>query len=260
MLKFRGKLLAVLLACVGVVTIQAQNVGSLELSGRLKIDGKQEKFSRKRFYLLKGGLKANQPVIDRLRAAEIKSRDCFYFDAKASPQFICWLKAGNCESPYCRAVKTEEVDKVPEFKAAYQEGMTQYKGFTGVARDWITTSLPPILSSGYYLERRKLTETLLGGLQPLQSSMTDSVTVRAIFIDIPVSPAAGKKTETFLVSNILPIEFGTKSYLWACEVEIGTEKPASLRLALPEGNKPVKNCEVFVRDLKVCGTESCPDK
>jgi hypothetical protein len=63
-----------------------------------------------------------------------------------------------------------------------------------------------------------------------------------------------------LLSNILPIEFGDKSYLWACEVEIGTEKPATMRLSVPEGNKPVKNCEVFIRDLKVCNTGGCPAK
>ena len=120
--------------------------------------------------------------------------------------------------------------------------------------------MPPTLVSGFYRERRKLTDGLFAGIKPIQSSMTDSVTIKAIFIDIPIDAASGKKTGTFLVSNILPIEFGTKSYLWACEVEIGTEKPASLRLLLPENNKPVKNCEVFVRDLQVCKTESCPAK
>jgi len=101
--------------------------------------------------------------------------------------------------------------------------------------------------------------TLLGSVKPLQSSMTDSVTVKAIFIDIALSTGA-KKTETFLVSNILPLEFGTKSYLWACEVEIGADKPAIMRLQVPENNKPVKNCEVIVRDLKVCKTGTCDQK
>lgn len=260
MLDFRGKVLAVLMMSLSAVCVHGQGLGSLELSGRVKIDGKQEKLSRKRFYLLKGGLNENKELIDRLRAAEIKSRDCYYNDAKASVQFICWLKAENCESPFCRAVEADEIDKVPEFKAAYQKGLPQYKGRTDVARDWITTNMPPALVSGFYLERRKLTETLLAGSKPIQSSMTDSVTVRAIFIDIPVTPPTGRKGETFLVSNIVPIELGGKSYLWACEVEVGADKPASLRLALPEGNKLVKNCEVFVRELKVCNTESCPDK
>lgn len=260
MLYIRGKVLAVLVMSLSTVCICGQGLGSLELSGRVKIDGKQEKLSRKRFYLLKGGLNENKDLIDRLRTAEIRSRDCYYGDAKASPEFICWLKAENCESPYCRAVERDEVDRIPEFKAAYQKGLAQYKGRTDVARDWITTNMAPALVSGFYIERRRLTERLLAGSKPLQSSMTDSVTVRAIFLDIPVVPSAGKKGEAFLVSNIVPIEFGGKSYLWTCEVEIGTEKPASLRLAVPEGNKTVKNCEVFVRELRVCNSEGCPDR
>jgi hypothetical protein len=254
------KLLALVIACAGVAAVHAQGLGSLEVSGRVKIEGKQEKLTRKRFYLLKGGLAENKPLIDRLRDAEIRSRSCYYTDAKASPEFICWLKRENCESPYCRSVKANEVEQVPEFKAAYQKGLTDYKGSKEIALNWIMANLSTTLSSGFYQERRKLTSSLLGGLKPLQSSMTDSVTVRAIFIDIPIAPSAGKKTETFLLSNILPIEFGDKSYLWACEVEIGTEKPATMRLSVPEGNKPVKNCEVFIRDLKVCNTGGCPAK
>ena len=48
---------AVLLATIGLLHAEAQSLGSLEVSGRVKIDGKQEKLSRKRFYLLKGGFK-----------------------------------------------------------------------------------------------------------------------------------------------------------------------------------------------------------
>jgi hypothetical protein len=257
MKRVRTLLLIVLIASLAVVWAEAQALGSVEVSGRVKIEGKQEKLSRKRFYLLKGGLKDNQDLITRLKAAQIRSRDCYYSQMKASPEFICWLQAENCESPFCRAASDADIQQVPEFQTAYKKGLTQFKGLAGIARDWITTNLPPIFTSGYYQERKTLTSGLLGGLRPLQSAMTDSVTVRAIFIDIPVDPPTGKKTGTFLISNILPIEFGTKSYLWACEVEIGTDKPAALRLLLPENNKPVKNCEVMVRDLEVCKTAAC---
>lgn len=252
--------LIVLLASIGPVYVAAQAKGSLEVSGRVKINGKQEKLSRKRFYLLKGGLKENQDLIARLRTSEIKSRDCYYSQMQASPQYICWLKAENCESPFCRDVTADDVAKVPEFQAAYKKGLTQFKGLETIARDWITTNMPPALVSGFYRERRTLTDGLFGSLKPIQSTMTDSVTIRAIFIDIPLDIPSGKKTGTFLLSNILPIEFGTKSYLWACEVEIGPDKPTVFSLKLPEGGKPVKNCEIFVRDLQVCKTESCQTK
>lgn len=253
--------LIVLLASIGQMSIFAQALGALDVQGKaLKIDGKSGAVSRKRFYLLKGGLKDNQALISRLRAAEVKSRDCFYTEMKASPQYICWLQAENCESPFCRTVATADINAVPEFQAAYKKGLTQFKGLDTVAHDWILTNMPDSLTSGFFRERRTLTSTLLGDLKPVQSTMTDSVTIKAIFIDIPVNPPAGKKTETFLISNILPIEFGTKSYLWACEVEIGAEKKAVFSLSVPEANKTVKNCEVIVRDLKVCKTESCQAK
>ena len=257
MSRFRSFLLVALLTSIGSVCADAQGVGSLEISGRVKISGKQEKLSRKRFYLIKGGLKDNKDLITRLRAAKITSRDCFYTQMQASPQYICWLQAENCESPFCRTVTTDDIAKVPEFQTSYNKGLTQFKGLANIARDWIITNMPPLLTSGFFRERRTLTESLLGGIKPLQSSMTDSVTVKAIFMDVPIVAGEGKKTGTYLISNILPIEFGNKSYLWACEIEIGTEKRAVVNLLIPDGNKPVKNCEVFVNDLQVCMTESC---
>ncbi len=39
--------------------LKAQNSGVLEINGRIKVDGKQERLKRKRFYLFRGGLAAN---------------------------------------------------------------------------------------------------------------------------------------------------------------------------------------------------------
>lgn len=265
MLVFHRQILIATFLLLGSVPIAAQTApafGSLEVSGRVKIDGKQEKLPRKRFYLFRGGLRDNKDLVERLIAAEITSRDCFYSRLQASPEFICWLKAENCESPYCRKIEMADIERVPEFQAAYKKGLSQFRGFSSIAQEWLTTNLPPNLVSGYFRDRRLLTDTLLAGVKPLQSTMTDSVTVKAIFIDIPINADAAdqKKSETFLVSNILPIEFGNKSYVWACEVEIGAAKTANLRLLVPENNKPVKNCEVSVKDLHVCKTGSCENK
>ena len=265
MLVFHRQLLITILLLLGSVPILAQAVtafGSLEVSGRVKIDGKQEKLPRKRFYLFRGGLRDNKDLVERLKAAEITSRDCFYSQLQASPEFICWLKAENCESPYCRKIGMDDIQRVPEFQAAYKKGLSQFRGLSSIAQEWLTTNLPPNLVSGYFRERRSLTDTLLAGVKPLQSTMTDSVTVKAIFIDIPIkADATGqKKSETFLVSNILPIEFGGKSYVWTCEVEIGVGKTTNMRLLVPENNKPVKNCEVTVKDLQVCKTGNCDTK
>lgn len=239
--------------------VEAQTVpakGSLEVSGRVKIDGKVEKLTRKRFYLFSGGLKENAALVDRIKAAETISRDCYYTQAKASQSFICWLKAADCESPYCRTPSETEVQAVPEFKAAFAKGTTQFRAKTAVARDWLFVNMQPSLVNGFYLQKRNLTEKLLANVKPVQSSMTDTVTVKSIFIDIPLSAVAAR----FTVSNVLPIEIGKKSYVWACEISIEPGKTAKLNLQIPEAGKTIRNCEVVVKDLQQCGTGACEQK
>ena len=250
-----------LLTPVGWVSIAAQN-GSIEVSGRVKIGAKTEKLTRKRFYLLPGGLDTNKALIDKLKAAVVTSRDCFYCQMHASPEFIAWLKAGDgCESPYCREITTDDIAKVPEFQAAYKKGLGQYKNKADVAQKWVTGDLPPNLRDGFYRQRKTLIDSVLAGMKPLQSAMTDTVTVKAIFIDIAVKPDDAKKTtQTFLVSNLLPMEIGGKSYVWACEIEVEKNKTAKLNLQVPDTGKTIKKCEVIVKDLPVCTTGNCAQK
>lgn len=233
----------------------APATGALEVSGRVKIDGKPEKLTRKRFYVFNGGLKDNAPLIERIKAAEVVSRDCYYTQAKASQPFICWLRAADCESPYCRTATESEIQSVPEFKAAYTKGMTLFRGKAPIASNWLLTNMPPNLVNGFYLQKRTLTEKLLADAKPLQSSLTDTVTVKSIFIDIPLSGA-----RKFTVSNILPTEIGRKSYVWTCEVSVEPGKTAKLNLQVPEPGKLVKNCEVVIKNLAECGTGACEQK
>jgi hypothetical protein len=257
---FRWIFAIVLLLPAGTLCGSAQQVGSLDVSGRVKIAGKQEKFLRKRFYLLSGGLEANKPLIERMKAAPVVSRECFYCAQKASPQFIDWLRTGDCESPYCRTITAEEAKAVPEFQAAYQKGLKSFRNKSETALEWLTTNLAPGIRDGFYRQRKSAVEAILATAKPVQSSMTDSVNVKAIFIDIPLVLPTGKTTQPFIVSNIVPIEFAGKSYLWACEVQIGSTKKAVLNLTVPEPGKTVKNCEVIVKDLPPCGGGSCPAK
>jgi hypothetical protein len=262
MFAFRLRILAFLVLLPGCLALNAQvgpATGSLEVSGRVKIGAKVEKIKRKRFYLFRGGLTANQKLIDKLKTLDMPSRDCFYCQVHASSEYIAWLKAGDCESPYCRAITADDTTKVPEFQAAYQKGLRQYGNKPAIAQQWLTTNLAPNLRYGFYLRRKALITNLLTGASAIQSAMTDSVTVKAVFIDIPVK-ATDKSTETFLVSNLLPIEIGGKGYIWVCEVEIGSNKKVTLPLQVPEQNKPVRKCEVVVRDLAVCGAGACGQK
>lgn len=265
MLKFIPKLLLLVLLIFSFFLTNAQEPlprGSLEVSGRIRIGKTQEKLQRKRFYLLPGGLEENKNLIEKLKTAEIISRDCYYSQMQASPQYICWLKEENCESPYCRTISDSDIENVPEFKTAFQKGLRQFGGRRPeIAQKWLTTNLNSKLRDGYYQRQKTLLDSLLSGIKPLQSSMTDSVTVKAIFIDIPLNlTGAGgekKEAETFLVSNILPFEIGDKSYIWACEIEISADKTAKMRLEVPDDGKTVKGCEVIIKDLPVCKTEGC---
>lgn len=253
----RPKLSGLLLFLLGAFALgqELPQTGSLEVLGRVKIDNKQEKLSRKRFYILPGGLKENRALLDRIKSAEITSRDCFYAKAQASPELVCWLQAENCESPYCRRIEQPDVEKVPEFKAAYQKGLTQYARKPDLARLWLTTNLSPIFVSGYYKEQQTLLKKILGDAKPVQSTMTDSTTVKAIFVDLPM---AGAKTGKFTISNILPIEIGGKSYVWSCEADVSTEKRGIVRM--PDAGKTVKNCEVVIKDLTACKSGACVQK
>jgi hypothetical protein len=251
-------LLAVLMSPLWAATLTAQDRGSLEISGRVSAGGKQEKLKRKRFYLFRGGLNANKDMIERIKATNVTSRDCFYCKAKASAEYTAWLKTGDCESPYCREITTDDIARVPEFQAAYQKGLKQFRNKPAVAQKWLTTNLAPALRDGFYLDRKKLTTSLLGTTKPIQSSMTDSVSVVAIFIDIPLNFAAGKKTETFLVSNLVPIEIGDRSYVWVCEAEIGAGKRVKLAaFPIADTSRLIKKCEVVVHNLPKCENGSC---
>lgn len=250
--------LTVLMSPLWAAIGHAQERGSLEISGRVNVAGQQVKLKRKRFYLFRGGLEANKEMIDRIKTANVTSRDCFYCKAKASAEYTAWLKAQDCESPYCREITTEDIAKVPEFQAAYKKSLLQFRNKPNLAQKWLTTNLTPALRDGFYRDRKTLTASLLGTAKPIQSSMTDSVSVVAIFIDIPLNIATGKKTETFLVTNVVPIEIGDKSYVWACEAEIGAGKKAKIPpLPIADTSKLLKKCEVVVRNLPKCENGSC---
>jgi hypothetical protein len=233
-------------------------MGSLEVNVKnVKIDGKPAKLSRKRFYLLPGGLADNAALLTRIKGAEITSKNCYYKGIQASDQYICWLKAENCESPFCRVVDGRYLDSndklaVPEFIAAYNKGLPLYKGNTAIAREWLLTNMPDNLVNGYYRQQQKVLGSVLAGSKPLQSSMTDTAGIRTIFLDIALGTSAKSK---YLVTNVLPIEIGDKSYVWTCEKDVEAGKKVNLDIS-----KAGKNCEITVRDLRVCATTPCSQK
>lgn len=233
-----------------------QNAGSIVVKGRnvKSTDKTRIPLARKRFYLFAGGLRENQALLDRLKSTEITSRDCFYVGLQASPCFISWLKEENCESPFCRAIKREDIAGVKEFETAYAKGLAAYRNKPDIALTWILNNLPSDLVTAYYRYQRSIITKVLAGQKPVQTSMTTSG-AEATFPGVPVA----EKSSKYLISNILPVEIDGKSYVWACEIDVQANKLAALPLALPIDPKR-KNCVLFANDLRVCSTQACPKK
>ncbi len=262
MFLLRPNVVVVVLAIVlmaPVYAIPQQDWGAIEVNvKRVKVDGKPANLTRKRFYLIPGGFEENAALLERIKTAEITSRNCYYKGLKASDQYICWLQSENCESPFCRVVEPRYFDAndkqfVPEFLASYNKGLSLFKGKSDIAREWVITNMPDNLVNGYYRQQQQVLASLLGGVKPIQSSMTDSAGIRTIFLDIAF-PGTETKTK-YLISNILPIEIGDKSYVWTCEKDIESGKKVLLDLS-----RKGKDCEVTERTLNLCETAACEQK
>lgn len=252
-----------------------QKKGSIRFTAQVEIIGKTEKLDRKRFYLIRGSRQQNAELLKTLAETTVTSRDCYYADLrrngrKISDEFICWLKTNDCESPYCREIKTkEEALSVPEFATAYNQGLREY-GKSFLALKWLTTNLPDNIRNGYYEQQKPVLKKLVdlaefygqeatrvkkGNGNGFQSIMTDRLG-NAFFLEVEVIPPENKKTETYLISNLLPIVFGDTSYVWTCEVEIDPVRPQFPIVLKNEIGK--KKCEVVTKKITdVCNLPEC---
>ena len=248
-------LLLALLACASVPAVRAQaapTVGSILIQG--KPVGKLS-LARKRFFLFRGGLAENAPLIDRIKNAKPVSRDCYYASAKASACFVAWLQQENCETPFCRVVKKEDIASVKEFQDAYARGMNLYGQRADLALSWLLSNMSQSLITGYYSSQKKLIDEIVGDARPVQSIMTTSTAADATFAGL----VTGAKPAKYLLSNLIPVEVGTKSYVWTCEVDVSpggqTKQPLYADAA-----KTKKNCVLTVRDLPSCTVGTCVKK
>jgi len=209
-------------------TMQNSPSGVLRLRVRVKIADATKGLARKRFYLIKGTLEQNSPVLNAAKERPVISRDCYYTKLGASVELKDWLRAGNCESVYCREVEQEFIagpKAVPEFATAFAAGQKEFGG-VDVGRKWLSNNLTPELRDGFYQQQRNALQSLIKQAEtvsgsPVLSVMTDR-NGTAYFTDL--TPG------TYVLTNFLPVEIGSTATTWHCEVQIkpgdiATEKP-----------------------------------
>lgn len=224
--------------------------GVLRLRVRVKLDDNAplRALPRKRFFLIPGTLEQNKALLDAMEREPLTSRDCYYQKLGASAALINWLKEGDCESVYCRAVEKDFVSgpkAVPEFATAFAASQKEY-GNDETARLWLTTNLTPDLRDGFYRDRVRALQSLLKQSPAAQSVMTDR-NGTAYFTDL--QPGA------YVLTNLIPTELGQTLVTWNCEVQvkpgdIATEKPY---LVSNRKDKLVK-CVAVEKPKPVCNT------
>src|SRR5439155_18225406 len=129
---------------------------------RLKVKYKSgpapaKELSRKRFFLIKGSLAENKSLIDAMTASPTTSRECYYRSLGASEALIKWLRENDFESVYCREIEEKYLsgaEAVPEFQAAYNQGLRDFKT-PELARRWLTVNLPAAIRAGFYNQKQK---------------------------------------------------------------------------------------------------------
>ena len=220
---------------------------------RLKVKFKTKELPRKRFFLIKGSLDDNRTLIDKIKQSAVMSRECYYRGKGASEALIKWLNENDCDSVYCREIEEKYLsgsDVVPEFQAAYNQGLREFKT-PGLARHWLTVNLPADIRDGFYQQKQEVIDALVR-----QSEEASKTKVMSVMTDrkgtaylTDIEPA------TYTISNLVGSESGKTSILWACEKEV---KAVDLAIAmrrpftLSNEKDPKVKCEFVERPLPVC--------
>ena len=256
-----------LLACLTAVVLgQTPSVPPADLRGviRLRVrigDGpgtKARGLSRKRFFLIKGSLEENKPLVQSIEQRPVISRDCYYRGIGASKELIAWLKQSDCESVYCREVEPKDIEgaeAVPEFQHAALLGEKEF-GSRELGRKWLTVNVKEELRDGYYKQQQRDLKAIINQAEQLSKAKVLSVMTdtngTAFFTEL--------QPGTYVISNILPTEIGSSAAVWNCEITVKPGDLASVRphLLANAGNKDPRD----IKNIKCVSTEKrlpeCP--
>jgi hypothetical protein len=227
--------------------------GVIRLKVKFKSGDVTKELPRKRFFLIRGTLDDNKALIAKIKQTDSVSRECYYRTKGASEALIKWLDDNDCDSIYCREIEEKYLsgsDAVPEFQAAYNQGLREFKT-PELARRWLTVNLPPDIRDGFYKQKQEVIEALVK-----QSEDATKTKVMSVMTDRKgTAYLTDIEPGTYTISNLVGSETGKTSILWACEKEV---KAVDLAIAmrrpftLSNEKDPKVKCEFVERPLPVC--------
>lgn len=227
--------------------------GVIRLKVKYKNGDVTKELPRKRFFLIKGTLEENKDLIERIKQTQPLSRECYYRGRGASPALIKWLDENDCDSVYCRQIEEQYLsgsDAVPEFQAAYNQGLHEFKS-PELARRWLTVNLPADIRDGYYKQKQEIIDALVKQSEDATKAMVMSVMTDRKGTAYLTNIEPG----TYTISNLVSSATGKTSILWACEKEVkAVDLAAAMRRPFTLSNEkdPKVKCEIVERPLPVC--------
>jgi hypothetical protein len=227
--------------------------GVVRLKVRYKSAAGMKDLPRKRFFLIAGSLDQNKSLLEKLKALNEPSLECFYRSHGASPALIKWLRDSDCESVYCREVEDKYLsgaEAVPEFQKAFEQALTELKD-REVARRWLPNYLAPELRSGFYDQKQKTIQALVS-----EAETTTKTSVMSIMTDRKgTAYLTNIEPGIYTISNLVPSETDKTSILWICEREVkATDLGTAMKrpMILSNETDPKVKCEVIEKPLPVC--------
>ena len=227
--------------------------GVVRLKVKYKSGDASKELARKRFFLIKGGLDENRPLIERIKQIMLPSRECYYRAKGGSEALVRWLKENDCESAYCREIKEKYLsggDAVPEFQTAFEQAMLELKN-RELARRWLTNYLPSEIRFGFYAEKQKAIEALVSQAEAVTKTGVISVMTDRKGTAYLTNIAPG----TYTISNLVASETEKTSILWVCEREVKAgDLGTAMRRPFTMSNErdPKVKCEIVEKPLPVC--------